>query len=282
MKNLQRVILYKRAVSILVLFLFLFALPVYASVTLMPGTYTENHDGMHNMEGQSSSLMPSGWEFAETGGNQNTSYRVGSGTGTGGDTYSFGTGSETERAFGELTSNSLQSTLGVEFFNSGGDTIDSLNVSYTCEQWRHGGSTETDRLDFQYSTDASSLTTGTWTDVDALDCVSVVTGGSTGALDGNLPANQTAVSGSITGLNIPSTFAGVSGIWFRWNPNNISGADDGLAIDDFQLVKINPTSVTLQNMQVNSSPSSSLILIVSMIALLSVSSYLVLRRHLRA
>jgi hypothetical protein len=49
--------------------------------------------------------------------------------------------------------------------------------------------------------------------------------------NGNDPANQVAVSSSITGLSIPNgaTF------WFRWFDFNASGADDGLAVDDFSL-----------------------------------------------
>ena len=47
--------------------------------------------------------------------------------------------------------------------------ITSLDVAYTGEQWRLGTAGRPDRLDFQYSLDATSLTTGTWTDVDALD-----------------------------------------------------------------------------------------------------------------
>ena len=89
-----------------------------------------------------------------------------------------------------------------------------------------------DRLDFQWSADAASINSGTWTDIDSLDFSSpVVTGLAVGALDGNAAANRTALAGSITGLTIPN---GAS-FWIRWADLNITGSDDGLAVDDFSI-----------------------------------------------
>ena len=45
----------------------------------------------------------------------------------------------------------------------------SLAIAYTGEQWRLGATGRTDRIDFQYSLDATSLATGTWADVDNLN-----------------------------------------------------------------------------------------------------------------
>ena len=48
-----------------------------------------------------------------------------------------------------------------------------ITVQYTGEQWRLGAAdANIDRLDFQYSTDATSLTSGTYVNVDQLDFVS--------------------------------------------------------------------------------------------------------------
>ena len=57
------------------------------------------------------------------------------------------------------------STLIIICGGSGG-TITSLDIAYTGEQWRNGNTAAArdDRLDFQYSTDATSLTTGAWTE----------------------------------------------------------------------------------------------------------------------
>jgi hypothetical protein len=109
--------------------------------------------------------LPIGWAFAETGGTSSTGARV-DGLYTGGpgndntaDTYSYGARASTDRAFGTLLSGSLVSTIGASFTNSTGKTVTDLEITYTGEQWRLGTIGRADRLDFQYSTGATSLTT---------------------------------------------------------------------------------------------------------------------------
>jgi chitinase len=181
-----------------------------------------------------SSTTPDGWTFAESGTGANTTYTAGTGSSTTGDTYSFGAASNTERAFGGLRTGSLAPIMGAAFTNNTGQTITSFVISYTGEQWRLGTSGRgPDKLDFQYSTTASSLTdVVTWTDVDALDFSSPITTGTVGALNGNSATNRTAISHTITGLSIPN---GAS-FWVRWTDFDVSSSDDGLAIDDFCLI----------------------------------------------
>ena len=121
--------------------------------------------------------------------------------------------------------------FGVQFQNDTGEELTELSVQYVCEQWRRGGSGDADRLDFQISANATSLTTGTWVNANALDCISPVTTGSAGAIDGNASANRTAVSGLIGGLSI----ANGATFWLRWTDLDISVANDGLAVDNFTL-----------------------------------------------
>ncbi|WP_051503201.1 MULTISPECIES: endonuclease/exonuclease/phosphatase family protein [Nostocales] len=195
------------------------------------GSYSENFDTLAGSG--TSSQLPLGWALSETGtsANVNQQYTAGTGSGNAGDIYSFGAAGSTERALGTLLSGTLTPTIGVSFTNTTGDTITTLNVSYRGEQWRLGatGRAAADRLDFQYSLNATSLATGTWVDVDALDFSSPVTNQALGALNGN--TNNTTVPGTITGLNIPNgaTF------WFRWLDFDVTGSDDGLSIDDFSL-----------------------------------------------
>ncbi|HUM48493.1 MAG TPA: putative metal-binding motif-containing protein, partial [Chitinophagales bacterium] len=178
-----------------------------------------------------SSTLPSGWLLSESCSASNTTYTAGTGSSATGDTYSFGTGTNADRAFGGLQSGTLVPTLGASFTNTTGNTVTSLIISYTGEQWRLGATARVDRLDFQYSLNATSLTTGTWVDVDALDFTAPVTAGVVGALDGNSNANRTAISNTITGLSIPNNAT----FYIRWNDLNASGADDGLGIDDFSV-----------------------------------------------
>lgn len=210
-----------------------------AQVSLTTNSYSQDFNTLA-ISGASSS-MPTGWFFVETGSNANTTYTAGTGSGTAGDTYSFGAASSSERALGGLFSSSLTPTFGAGFTNNTGGTITSITISYTGEQWRLGATLRTDRIDFQYSTDATSLSTGTWVDVNELDFSSPVTTGTTGALDGNSSPNRTSISSTISSLNITngSTF------FIRWTDFNATSSDDGLAVDDFTMTNDSPLPVSL-------------------------------------
>jgi hypothetical protein len=123
--------------------------------------------------------------------------------------------------------------IGACIVNNTGGTLNSITITYDGEQWRLGATGRTDRLDFQYSLDATSLTTGTWIDIDALDFNAPNSTGATGARDGNAAANRTAgITSNITSLTIPdgSTF------YVRFLDFNATGADDSLAIDNFSIL----------------------------------------------
>lgn len=200
------------------------------SLTATSAAYSQNFDSLVSSgTGTLSANTPVGWGFVENGGD--TNYTANIGDSFSGDTYSYGSTGSTERAFGQLNSNAVSSTIGARFTNNTGTTLNSLDIAYTGEQWKSdNGSSTADVLDFEYSTDATSFTTGIWTAVNQLDFTSPQTT-LNGALNGNAAANRAARIHSITGLSIPNgaTF------WIRWTSPNISGNDDALAIDDFSL-----------------------------------------------
>jgi hypothetical protein len=195
--------------------------------------YTQNFNTMRSGVSCSSSEIPTGWGFVETGRGASTAYCPNDGSSSWGDTYSYGTTNVAERAFGGLREDGgwNHTTIGASFRNNTGATIRAVAIAYTGEQWRLGATNRLDRLDFQYSVDATGLLTGTWTDVDALDFVAPVTTGSVGARNGNLAANRTAISSTIGGLAIAPS----SRVWIRWLDFDAAGADDGLAVDDFSI-----------------------------------------------
>lgn len=200
------------------------------SLTALDVAYSEDFNTL--AASGTSSTLPNGWSIAESGTNANTTYTAGTGSGNAGDTYSFGASGVSERAFGGLLSGSLVPLNGASFMNNTGATITALDVAYTGEQWRLGTADRgPDRIDFQYSLDATSLTAGTFVDANALDFASVSTTGTVGARDGNAVANRSAIAAQLSGLSIG---AGAT-FWIRWLDLNASGADDGLAVDDFSL-----------------------------------------------
>ncbi len=235
-----------------------------AQVALTATPYAQNFNALAKTG--TASALPSGWLLLETGTNANANYTAGTGSSNAGDTYSFGIDAAADdRALGAVQSGSVISSFGVAFTNTTGGAITSLKIAYAGEQWRLGFAARTDRLDFQYSTDATGLANGTWKDVDQLDFTGPVTTGTVGALDGTNAANATAINYTITGLNIGNgaTF------YLRWSDFNAPNADDGLGIDDFSIEAISagadntaPTlsSVTPANNATGINTSTSLVL----------------------
>lgn len=204
------------------------------SISLISGnTYTQDFNTLSNTAASTTNnLTINGWYMTEGGGGarDNEQYAVDNGTSNTGDTYSYGAAGSTDRAFGSIQSGTLIPLFGASFTNNTGEVITSLTISYTGEQWRLATVGRTDQLDFSYSTDATSITTGTWNDVNNLDFVTPNTS-TAGATDGNAVSNRSAITYTINGLNIPAggTF------WIRFVDFNVSGADDALAIDDFSI-----------------------------------------------
>jgi endonuclease I len=238
----------KKIYSLLVFTFFAFASFGQISITATGTAFTQDFNTLANTGITNAlSTLPVGWTFLETGTNANTTYAADAGAGTSGNTFSYGTGTNTDRALGGLLSGSLNPTIGASFTNNTGLAITELAINYTGEQWRLGATSRVDRLDFSYSTNATSLNSGTYTQVTLLNFIAPITSGALGAFDGNAATNRTNISSTITGLNIPNgaTF------WIKWSDFNASGTDDGLAIDDFSITATGipdvtaPTIVTL-------------------------------------
>lgn len=211
------------------LFAFVAPAAIAQDVSLVGGAPTvQTFDGL--AASGTSSTLPDGWYFSESGTNANTTYATDDGSSNSGNTYSYGTGTSTDRALGALQSGSLAPLFGARLRNDTGNILSQIVVAYTGEQWRLGASGRSDRLDFQYSIDAVSVSdsTATWIDVNALDFGSPVTTGTVGKLDGNAVGNNNAISATITGLNLTQSAT----IWVRWVDFNVASNDDGLAIDD--------------------------------------------------
>ncbi|HMS43412.1 MAG TPA: carboxypeptidase-like regulatory domain-containing protein, partial [Pyrinomonadaceae bacterium] len=203
------------------------------SLTTLGAASTQNFDTLSNTAGSTTNnLTITGWFMTETGGGarDNEQYAVDTGASNTGDTYSYGAAANPDRALGGLQTGTLIPNFGACFTNNTGSTISTLNIGYTGEQWRLGTTARTDQLDFQYSLNATDLTTGTWIDVNALDFVPPDTG-TVGAKDGNAAATRTALSTTVA----PVSIANGATFWIRWQDLNASGADDGLAVDDFSL-----------------------------------------------
>ena len=200
------------------------------SITNIASPYAEDFNSLSSV-GPTASTLPAGWSFIETGSNANTTYGIDDGGSNAGNTYSYGTDAASERALGSLRSGNLQSAFGVSFVNNTGGIISAVTVNYRGEQWRLGAINRDDTLQFEYSTDATLLSDGTWQNTDALDFITPSAAGPAGAFDGNASGNNSALSFTITGLNIANGAA----FWIRWTDSDATGSDDGLAVDDVSI-----------------------------------------------
>lgn len=196
-------------------------------------TYNETFDGMGSA---GTSYLP-GWtavRYAGTGTlGADLTMVVTEGSATSGNVYNVGATGATERAFGTLASGTTSPRMGASFLNNTGASIIQLDLAGTMEQWRSGSNaTVNEVVAFEYSLDATDLQTGTWIPVTSFDLLEKITTSTVAAaLDGNLPANQTAISASIPGL---TWFQG-SKLWIRWSDVNDAGSDGLYAIDNLTI-----------------------------------------------
>lgn len=192
--------------------------------------------------------LPDGWFFFETGGN--AYYSPNNGSNSAGNTYSYGNTGDTERALGSVRSGSIASRYGACIINNTGGTITRFTIEYAGEQWSLGWMGRHDSLDFQYSTNATSLNTGTWVDFNALDFIGPVNSGTTGAINGNQYENRVLISAVVDGLSLATGQA----LWIRWVDAPAEMTDDGLAVDDFSIIASDPCPVTLESFSPSSGP----------------------------
>ncbi len=204
----------------------------HAQYSLTGTSYTQNFDtlpssGTASITGGSLAnynAALTGWYFLETGSSANTTMTANNGSSTTGDSYSLG--SSSDRALGGLQSGSLNPSYGFYFLNNTGSTITDLAISYLGETWRVQGASRPDQLDFQYSTAATSLSSGSWTDFNSLDYANP--GQATG---GSSLQHSTTKSSTISSLNLSNG----SSLFIRWTDLNVSGSDDTMGVDDFSL-----------------------------------------------
>jgi hypothetical protein len=235
------------------------ALTVQAQVLLSGGlTYSQNFDSLANVTNitqtptwaDNTTLV--GWYASRTytGGTSTaigpysyTTYRVGEGGANNGWIWSFGIAyGNSDRALGSVGSGTPKTNaFGVWIKNDTGADVNNILVSYTGEQWRNGGNTAVQYLNFSYKTFASdysgvldTVTAGVngWVGVSALNFASPTVGSTAGALDGNATANRTVFNNIVlSGV----TVAAGSGIFLRWVDIDDSGNDHGFGVDDLSV-----------------------------------------------
>jgi hypothetical protein len=196
-----------------------------------------------------------------------TTYNAGTGSSNTGALYSFGVAGVnpvTDRALGSVGSSGTGTVYwAARFINNTGVTITSLDVSYTGEEWRSGGSSNAtpsaaQTVDFQYQVANAGVITGAnapttnWVDHDPLDFTSPIFNTTVAAaLDGNAAANRVAFSSTIS-----VTVAPGREIWIRWRDIDHANNDHGMAVDDLSVTPHGAPGDNAPSVQ-SSSPANS-------------------------
>jgi len=250
MKNLND--LFKLALlAICALSLFSQRSEAQVTVPVLGVPYTQDFDTLP-LSGSATftnnSTLP-GWFHARTG--TGTTIVANDGSSNAGNLYSYG-GTVPERALGALNSGNAaigNIFYGVRLQNTSGTTITALQINYNGEQWRNSAAAA-QTIAFSYLI-GSPTVTGSLAEfqtagvpITQLDFTSPITGGAAGALNGNVAPNRTFIGYTITGLNIPNG----TEVMLRWSDPDHTGADHGLAIDDFS---VTPLAATAANVSVS-------------------------------
>lgn len=224
-----------------------------ASATIpFTGTYTQDFNGL----GQSgTALVPErgphalngilgstgvdgwyGWNYAGSSGNAEFKAHNGGLSGNAGrGVVFFGADGSSERALGALPTSNQVSAFGALFTNTTNDTFASVTIRYTGEQWRAGSANLLNTLAFSWGL-ASGINDDGLVAETALDFVTPVLTGGEIAVDGNSDPYRTAILYTISGVN----WAPGQTLAIRWSISDLTGQDNGLAIDDFGMVGIIP------------------------------------------
>jgi hypothetical protein len=222
----------KKLYSLLFLFL---NLMVYsqASITALNVAYNENFDEMT----ATGTTFPAHWTAVRASGsgtaNETLTLIASNGSNNTGTVHNVGTTAAADRALGSLASNTTVPAFGMSFINNTGDQITEFNISLVVEQWRTGSSaTANEVMSFSYSTNATSLINGDWTNATTLNINEILTSTTAAAaVDGNATGNNANLNATI---NISSSpWANGATLWIKWTDDNAAGNDCMLAIDDF-------------------------------------------------
>jgi hypothetical protein len=227
------------------------------------GVYTQNFNGLptnvtnpsqvitgkgpHEFTAVTGASGLTGWQFGNLAGSSpDTEFRSQNGSlggSAGRGTISYGLNADTDRALGLLPTSNQLATFGLVLKNEGASTLTSFTLNFVGEQWRRGNVTTPNKLSFEYQVGASAINSGgSWTAVPALNFVSpVMTGPTEVALNGNLAANQTPLGATVSGFNwLPG-----STLVLRWTIDDLTGQDNGLAIDNLTFAVPEPSTFVL-------------------------------------
>jgi hypothetical protein len=208
--------------------------PAFAQINYDGGVYTQDFDTLSNGTIYTPyTNMPAGWTFgsaSHSGSYTWTTVTNGYSNNYGEYCFSLAPG-HPDKAPGLVIGTTGPGFLGARFRNATGVALKAFSLSYFAEQWRKGAVTANDQvIPFSYSLTSTSLTSGVFVDVPALDMHSINDGdGIAAALNGNDASNRRLITGTVSGI----MWAPNQDLWIRWSGAPYSFfAAHAMAIDD--------------------------------------------------
>jgi len=193
--------------------------------------YNEEFDGM-GASVTDTNYLP-GWTAINTVNGATLTMAVANGSESNGNAYNVGRTDVEERAFGTLADAATIPAIGAVFTNNTGGSVSKISIQARMEQWRQSGNASVNEsVAFYYSLDATSLNSGTWTAVTALNLNEKLTTTTTSmAVNGNLSANYKFPLQSIISMN----WANGTNLWIKWVDTNDAGSNGLYALDSFTI-----------------------------------------------
>ncbi len=200
-------------------------LPISGSISL-------TGKGPHALDqGPLSLTTLSGWQIFQISGSQsNTNFLAGTGSGTGSGIYSFGLAGNNNRALGTLASGTGVYAFGVVLENQTGTILNKIQIRYKATQWRKGGSGNTNHWQFSYQIrQTNSIDTSNLIKKNEGNLISIHNSSGTATLNGHLSTNQYTIAITMNDI----VWKPGEKLILRWDDQDETGSDDGMAIDDF-------------------------------------------------
>lgn len=201
-------------------------------------TYSQNFSSLststNNPQTWTNDSTLTGWYLYSTAGGTPSTYTPQWETGISGSVFyhARNTG-ETNRSFlGARTGSSIgDASYGLQLTNNTGSQLNSFDLSFKASQFYK--TTAAQKMKVFYSTDATSLTSGTWTEMTALQYTAIYTSGNAVVISAEEIASR--ADKSVTGVSV--TWADGGDLWIKWTSyrdlsGDYSGASAVLAIND--------------------------------------------------
>lgn len=219
--------LYRRICTLVLLLIPCVRFSAQISIASVPFTGGTTDFNNYNPNSQSNALatIPAGWSFSCTGTNAFFG-QTASAASTAGGYYAYNLLSDVNLgALRDASSGFI--TYKVDYVNNSGVPITDLVISWDYEQWKFSNTSCFD------CSGTGALSTNTF----------LTTRGCLGASSSflNLPISVSVPAFTLSGLSIPSgaTFG------IAWTTNDVTGADNGVSIDNFSLDAFSTASITI-------------------------------------